>query len=94
MAFELFVRPALDGLRGLPAREPLFEPAPLAADFAYATDRPTYHPAKIEMGRVQSVTWHGSPDLRALTLANALVLLPIGDRKYPAGTMLPVLRLD
>jgi molybdopterin molybdotransferase len=93
VGFELFVRPALDLLRGRASRGPSFDSMPLAAEFAYSTDRPTYHPARIEEGRVQPVTWHGSPDLRALTLANALVLLPVGEHIHRAGIMLPTLRL-
>jgi molybdopterin molybdotransferase len=95
--FELFVRPALRRLAGLAPAPPAFVPLPLVADFHYATDRPTYHPAKIattDTGeRVQPVTWFGSPDLRALTTADALVLLSEGDHTYPAGQSLPVLRL-
>ena len=93
VGFELFVRPALDVLGGRSSRGPRFAPMPLAADFAYSTDRPTYHPARVEDGRVQPVTWHGSPDLRALTLADALVLLPVGNQWHQAGVMLPTLRL-
>jgi molybdopterin molybdotransferase len=93
VGFELFVRPALDLLRGRASRGPIFESMPLAAEFAYSTDRPTYHPARMDEGRVQPVTWHGSPDLRALTLGNALVLLPVGEHVHQSGVMLPTLRL-
>jgi molybdopterin molybdotransferase len=94
VGFELFVRPALDVLRGRPAAGPNFVPAALVDEFRYATDRPTYHPARLENGRVRPVTWHGSPDLLALTLANALVLLPVGEHVHRAGATLPVLPLD
>jgi molybdopterin molybdotransferase len=97
VGFELFVRPALLRLRGYPAAPPAFAPLPFAEDFPYATDRPTYHPACIEPGaagdRVRPVPWLGSPDLRALTAADALVLLPAGDHTHRAGQPLPVLRL-
>jgi molybdopterin molybdotransferase len=95
--FELFVRPAILRRRGLPAAPPTFVPLPLAEDFRYATDRPTYHPAKVELAevgeRIRPVTWLGSPDLRALASADALVLLPEGDHVHRAGKLLPVLRL-
>jgi molybdopterin molybdotransferase len=94
VSFELFVRPVLDVLRGRPAAEPKFAHATLAEEYSYSTDRPTYHPAKFVDGRVHPVVWHGSPDLRALTLANALVLLPPGDHVHHAGTTLPVLPLN
>jgi molybdopterin molybdotransferase len=96
--FVLFVRPALRRLRGL--SDPGMEPreAVLAEDFAYRTDRPTYHPAWREAGadgwRVRAVPWYGSPDLRALTRANALLLLPAGDHQNRAGQRFGVLPLD
>ncbi len=97
VCFELFVRPALRRLWGEPAEPPAFVRLPLADEFRYATDRPTYHPARIgpaEIGEcVRPVPWFGSPDLRALTAANALLLLDEGDHTYPAGRPLPVLRL-
>jgi molybdopterin molybdotransferase len=96
VCFELFVRPALRRFRGLPAEPSPIVPLPLAADFPYATDRPTYHPATVERAPVgecvRPVPWHGSPDLRALTAANALLLLPEGDHLHRAGQPLPVLR--
>jgi molybdopterin molybdotransferase len=97
VCFELFVRPALHRLRGLPAEPPAVS-LPLADDFPYATDRPTYHPARIESAsvgeQVRPVPWSGSPDLRALTAANALMLLPPGEHHHRAGESLRVLRLQ
>jgi molybdopterin molybdotransferase len=94
VGFELFVRPAIDVLRGMPRREPRFQSLPLVEEYQYSTDRPTYHPARMANNEVQPVSWKGSPDLRALTLANALVLLPVGEHRHAAGTMLPVLSLE
>src|SRR5205823_5285510 len=48
VGFELFVRPALLRLRGLPAVPPAFVSLPLSQDFTYTTDRLTYHPAHVE----------------------------------------------
>jgi molybdopterin molybdotransferase len=97
VCFELFVRPALRRLRGFPEELPAFTPLPLAVDFPCATDRPTYHPAWIEpaeMGeQVRPVPWSGSPDLRALTAANALMLVPPGEHHHRAGAAMSVLRL-
>jgi molybdopterin molybdotransferase len=97
VGFELFVKPALRRLRGFAPAAPLFQPVPLAAEFRSDTDRPTYHPAKLEFGpdgeRVRPVVWHGSPDLRALTRADALMLLPPGEGVHGEGWPMPVLRL-
>ena len=97
VCFELFVRPALRRLRGLPDSDPTAS-AVLAEDFAYRTDRPTYHPARLEVGdggwRVRAVPWFGSADLRGLLAMDALVVFPPGDHRHTAGTRFPVLRLE
>jgi molybdopterin molybdotransferase len=94
VAFELFVRPAIRVLQGGPARTLDFTPFALADSFRHASDRPTYHPAQAGNGEVRPVAWQGSPDLRALVLANALVLLPPGEHDHAAGTLLPVTMLS
>jgi molybdopterin molybdotransferase len=95
--FELFVRPAIRALAGYARPGPNWQQASVAEPFEYSTDRPTYHPANLEnvegMNRVRQAPWFGSPDLRALTKANALMLLSAGSRTYPAGTTVPVLPL-
>jgi molybdopterin molybdotransferase len=96
--FELFVRPALRQMAGHEKPRPNLVEACLTADFPYRTDRPTYHPAwMIRGGRgyeVRLIQWFGSPDLRALTSANALAVLPTGDHVHRAGHWLPVMDLD
>jgi molybdopterin molybdotransferase len=98
VCFELFVRPALRRLRGLADAGPPLRTAGMVEDYSYPTDRPTYHPALLEASadgwRVQPVPWFGSPDLRALGRANALVLFPPGDGAYRAGQSVSVIPLD
>lgn len=95
VCFELFVRPALRRLAGHADAGPRVVRAVLVEDFPYRTDRPTYHPARLEDGpdgwRVRIVPWFGSPDLRALTQANAFAVLPVGDHHHRAGQRLEVL---
>jgi molybdopterin molybdotransferase len=97
VCFELFVRPALRGLAGIAVGPPEFVSLPLAEDFKYGTDRPTYHPARVErcaIGEgVRPVAWQGAPDLRALTAANSLLIVPEGEHSLRAGDAVPVLRL-
>jgi molybdopterin molybdotransferase len=97
VCFELFVRPALRRLAGHADGLPEFVSMPLADEFPCSTDRPTYHPARTEATRlgeqVRPVAWHGSPDLRALTAANALLLLPPGEHVHRAGDAVSILRL-
>jgi molybdopterin molybdotransferase len=98
VCFELFVRPALRRLGGHAEAGPRLVRAALAEDFAYRTDRPTYHPALLDAGeegwRVRAVPWFGSPDLRGLARANAFVLFPAGDHRHRAGQVFPVLRTE
>src|SRR5262249_49330291 len=107
VCFELFVRPAVRALRGEAEPGPRWLSAELTEDYPYRTERPTYHPALLSAdeggwrvrgegggGGVRIVRWFGSPDLRALTQANALVLLPVGDHHHRAGEELPVLWTD
>jgi molybdopterin molybdotransferase len=98
VCFELFVRPALRRLGGYPIPLPRPSPAVLAEDFRHRTDRPTYHPALLEdtpHGRqVRPVAWLGSPDLKALTQANALVVFPPGDALHQAGQTFDVFPLN
>ena len=81
VCFELFVRPAIRQLMGYPDAGTELARLPLAEDFAYKTDRPTYYPARIEAGEsgwcVRPVPWSGSADLRGLAAANAFVVLPV-----------------
>ncbi len=69
----------------------------LTKDYPYRTDRPTYHPARLQMTdagwTVEAVSWFGSPDLRGVTQANAFALLPEGDHLHQAGQTLMVLRV-
>lgn len=96
--FELFVRPAIRRLAGHTDSGPTWQQASLAEPFDHSSDRPTYHPAVLNsragVSVVAPVAWFGSPDLRALSRANALMLLPVGRHALTAGTQLPTLRLE
>jgi molybdopterin molybdotransferase len=98
VCFELFVRPALRRLAGHADPGPFLARAVLAEDFAYRTDRPTYHPAALDTDgptwRVCPVPWLGSPDLRGLTKANAFILFAPGDHRYQTGQVFDVLRVE
>jgi molybdopterin molybdotransferase len=98
VCFELFVRPAIRRMRGLADPGPAWVNAVLAEDFDYRTDRPTYHPARLEAAddgwRVRPVPWFGSADLRALTAADALVLFSPGEARRAAGTRYAVMRME
>jgi len=90
VGFELFVRPALRVLAGLP---PAWCPplsGTLVAAFAASNDRPTFHPVRVSGTAVTPLPWSGSADLRALLSADALWPLPAGDVSYAAGDAVSV----
>src|SRR5262249_27511203 len=98
VCFELFVRPALRKLGGHVNVVPNPIRAALTEDFRHRSDRPTYHPAVLEENargrRVRPVAWLGSPDLKALTRADALVVFPPGEGTLTAGETFDVFPLN
>lgn len=95
VCFELFVRPALQKLRGQEPAGLEQTTATLAQDHPHRGDRPAYWPAVLDLAgkEVKPLAWQGSGDLRSLTRANALAFFPGGDRIWPAGEEITVYRL-
>ncbi len=98
VCFELFVRPALGRLAGRDDAALQEFDAPLAAPFAQRSDRPTYHPARLQTDNagqmtVEPLRWQGSGDLRTLVGANALAYFPPGAHQFEPGETVRVLRL-
>jgi len=97
VCFELFVRPALRILAGNPDSGPRTATLPLAEAIAMTTDRPTYHPAKLELDgtgyMVRPLPWMGAPDLRGLQPADALLAVPPGETRLAAGQPISVVML-
>ena len=85
VCFELFVRPALRKMAGEAETGPRLVPMPLAEAIAESNDRPTYRPAKLEGGAVPPLPWSGARDLRAMALADALLVLPAGESRLDRG---------
>ncbi|HEY2893211.1 MAG TPA: gephyrin-like molybdotransferase Glp [Pirellulales bacterium] len=96
VCFELFVKPALKALAGLPTCTPMLR-AELTVAQVHRGDRPTYQPARLVMAegkpQVTPLRWHGSGDLRVLSDANALVHFSAGERQYETGELVEVLPL-
>ncbi len=92
VGFLLFVRPALEILRGMPdAEAPDAIRLPLASPFQHRGDRPTYHPSRFVArgGEIlaEPLDWAGSPDLRTVAQADGFAVFPAGDRRYEAGEL-------
>ncbi len=98
VCFELFVRPALRRLGGHANVGPFLVEATLAAEFTYKTDRPTYYPAWLNWEgkgyQVRPIPWFGSPDLRALTQANAFLVISAGEHQIPVGQVVSVMKTE
>jgi molybdopterin molybdotransferase len=97
VGFELFVRPALRVLAGHADPGPRRIRLPATEGVAESNDRPTYRPAKLELGEagwsVRPLPWAGAPDLLGLQPADALLSLPAGDTRLDRGAMMDVVLL-
>ena len=91
VCFELFVRTALRARQGAGDPMPKEFPARAAEAVPSPIQRRTYHPASVtfETGAatLRLVDWFGSPDLRALSTANALAVLPVAAEPIAAGAV-------
>jgi molybdopterin molybdotransferase len=94
VCFELFVRPAIQKMRGLAPTGLPRRFAKLWIDHQQRGDRPTYWPAAIFEEEIKPLAWKGSGDLRTLTDANCLAYFPAGERLYRAGDEIEVLLFD
>jgi molybdopterin molybdotransferase len=90
--FELFVRPALRRLSGLPW-ELLFQ-ATLTEPFQVCGHRPVYQPVALSLNcgtmTARPVPWSNSSDLRATVDANGMALLEPEHGRYGAGECVTV----
>jgi molybdopterin molybdotransferase len=98
VCFELFVRPAIQSLRGIAPLGLERTPARLAREHHQRGERPTYWPAVLDheaadpyKKAVTPLPWQGSGDLRTLTDANCFAYFPPGDRLFAAGEEINVL---
>ncbi len=98
VGFALFVHPALRILAGHTDPGPRITTLPVAEGIAVSNDRPTYHPARLELGNtgwmVHPLSWMGAPDLRGFQSADALLVLPPGDTRLDRGQPASVVILN
>ena len=97
VGFELFVRPAIRRMMALEPG-PCWMKAALTKDYPFRTDRPTYHPARLQSTdvgwTVEPTPWFGSPDLRGVLASNAFMLLPEGEHVHRAGAVMMVMDVE
>ncbi len=97
VCFTLFVQPALRKLAGQANPAPRITTLPMAEGIAVSNDRPTYYPARLELGgngwMIQPLSWLGAPDLRGVQPADALLVLPPCDTRLDRGQPASVILL-
>jgi molybdopterin molybdotransferase len=95
VCFELFVRPALQKMRGQEPRGLPSVRATLATEHMHRGDRPAYWPAVLSADELEvtPLRWQGSGDLRTLSRANALAHFPGGSQTWYPGAEMVVYRL-
>ncbi|SDM31612.1 molybdopterin molybdotransferase [Nonomuraea maritima] len=94
VSFQLFVRPALDRMRGLPAGLPATVTARTTGPLRSPSGRRSYLRGVLsDDGTVSPVHGQGSHQLAALALADALIVVPEDVTEVPAGSSVEVIRL-
>ncbi len=90
MQFELLVKPLIiNMMRG--DETPTEIKLPMGEDFKRrTTDRKAYHPIVIKNGEVFSVDYHGSAHVHALTLAQGVISIEIGEELIKKGELVDV----
>ncbi len=92
---ELFARPVIEALCGVPPAKLVFLQARLKADIQTKTGLTRFLPAmlsgELERSEVELVRWQGSGDIAAAARANCYIVVPPDREHIPAGEMVAVL---
>ena len=95
VTFELFVRPMLEALAGMPPRPLIFLHARLKSEIRVKTGLRRFLPAILSGeyadSRVELVPWHGSGDIAARSRSNCLIVIPPDREHIPAGDWVAVM---
>lgn len=91
---EVFLRPVLDAMLGLPARPRARTSLPLAAPARANGPREHYARGVIADGAITQVDRQDSSLLSVLSTSNALIVRPPNDAERAPGELVEVIRLD
>jgi molybdopterin molybdotransferase len=95
VTFELFARPILEALAGMPPRQLPFLNARLKSDIKTRTGLKRFLPAilsgEFEHTEVDLAQWQGSGDIASMTRANCYIVIPPNRERIAAGEWVPVL---
>jgi molybdopterin molybdotransferase len=95
VTFELFTRPVLEALAGMPPRKLAFLSARLKSDIKTKTGLKRFLPAilsgEFEHTEVELAAWQGSGDIASMTRANCYVVISPDRDSIQAGEWVPIL---
>jgi molybdopterin molybdotransferase len=95
ITFELFARPVIEALSGLPPRQLTFLHAKLKSEIKVKPGLTRFLPATLsgqyEQSQVELVPWQGSGDIAAQTRANCYIVVPPDPEHIPAGDWIAVM---
>jgi len=95
VTFELFTRPILEALAGMPPRKLVFLHARMKSEIKTKTGLKRFLPAilsgEFEQAEVELARWQGSGDIAATARANCYVVVPTHRERIAAGEWVPVL---
>jgi molybdopterin molybdotransferase len=95
VTFELFARPVLEALAGMPARKLVFTHARLKSEIKTKPGLKRFLPAflsgEFERAEVELIRWQGSGDIAANARANCYVVIAPDREQIAAGEWVPVL---
>jgi molybdopterin molybdotransferase len=95
VTFELFARPILEALAGMPPRKLIFLHAKLKSEIKTKPGLKRFLPATLsgefEQAEVELVRWQGSGDIAATATANCYIVIPPDRERIASGEWVPVL---
>ncbi len=95
VTFELFARPVLEALAGMPPRKLVFLHAKLKSEIKTKPGLKRFLPAilsgEFEQAEVELVRWQGSGDIAAAAAANCYIVIPRDRERIAAGEWVPLL---
>jgi molybdopterin molybdotransferase len=95
VTFELFARPALEALAGVPPKKLIFLHARLKSEIKTKPGLKRFLPATLsgefEQPEVELVRWQGSGDIAATAAANCYIVIPPDRARIELGEWVPVL---
>jgi molybdopterin molybdotransferase len=98
VTFELFARPILEALAGMPPRKLVFVHAKLKSEIKTKPGLKRFLPAilsgEFERAEVTLVRWQGSGDIAATAAANCYIVIPPDRERIAAGEWVPLLMRD